>query len=58
MAYLACEDSAFGGVSDAMDLVQQYGFPTSMFRRANVDDVPLSHHFQISNRLLLPVRMV
>ena len=41
-AHLACEDSLMGGVGDAIDLVREYGFPTSMMRRANVEGVSLS----------------
>ena len=39
-AYLACEESLMGGVSDAIGLVHEYGFPTSVMHRANVEGVP------------------
>jgi hypothetical protein len=41
-AYLGSEDSLLGGVSEAMDLVRQYRFPTNVFRRANVNGVSIN----------------
>ncbi|KAK3763395.1 hypothetical protein RRG08_051501 [Elysia crispata] len=41
-AYLACEDSPMGGVGDAIDLVREYGFPTSIMRRGNCLQAPSS----------------
>jgi hypothetical protein len=52
-AYLACEESLLGGVGDAIDLVHEYGFPTSMMRRANVEGVPLSNVLSLTGAVQL-----
>ena len=49
-AYLACEDSLMGGVGDAIDLVREYGFPTSIMRRGNCEGVPLSDVLRLTGR--------
>ncbi|KAK3728359.1 hypothetical protein QZH41_011399 [Actinostola sp. cb2023] len=40
-AYLSCEVSSMGDVGDAIGLIREYGFPTSAFRRANAEGVPV-----------------
>ena len=52
-AYLACEDSLMGGVGDAIDLVREYGFPTSIMRRGNCEGVPLSDVLRLTGTIQL-----
>ena len=52
-AYLACEDSSRGGVGDTIDLVREYGFPTSVMRRANVKGAPLSDVLSLTGAVQL-----
>ena len=52
-AYLACEDSLMGGVGDAIDLVREYGFSTSIMRRGNVEGVPLSDVLRLTGTIQL-----
>ena len=52
-AYLGCEDSVFGGASDAMDLFRKYGFPTNVYRSANVEGWPLSDVLQLTGAVQL-----
>ena len=52
-AYLACEDSLRGGVGDTIDLVREYGFPTSIMRRANVKGAPLSDVLSLTGAVQL-----
>ena len=52
-AYLACEDSLVGGVGEAMDLVREYGFPTSIMRRGNVEGVPMSDVLRLTGTIQL-----
>ena len=52
-AYLGCEDSIFGGVSDTMDLVREYGFPTNVYRSTNVEGRPISDVLQLTGAVQL-----
>ena len=51
--YLACEDSRMGRVGDAIDLVQEYGFPTSVMRQAYVENVPLNDFLMLTGAIQL-----
>ena len=52
-AYLACEDSPMGGVGDAIDLVREYGFTTSIMRRGNCEGVPLCDVLRLTGAIQL-----
>ena len=52
-AYLACEDSPMGGVGVAIDLVREYGFPTSIMRRGNCEGVPLCDVLRLTGAIQL-----
>jgi len=52
-AYLGCEDSLSGGASDAIDLVRKYGFPTDVYRIADVAGRPLSEVLQLTGAIQL-----
>ena len=52
-AYLACEDSPMGGVGNAIDLVREYGFPTSIMRRGNCEGVPLCDVLRLTGAIQL-----
>ncbi len=49
-AYLGCEDSCMG---DVMDLVREYGFPTSMMRRANIEGMSLGDVLTLTGAIRL-----
>ena len=52
-AYLGCEDSYMGGGGDVMDLVREYGFPTSMMRRANIEGMSLGDVLTLTGAIRL-----
>ena len=47
------EDSPVGGVGDAIDLVREYGFPTSIMRRGNCEGVPLCDVLRLTGAIQL-----
>ena len=51
--YLGCEDSLRGGVGDAMDLVREYGFLTSMMRGANIEGMSLGDVLTVTGAIRL-----
>ena len=52
-AYLGCENSCMGGVGDAMDLVREYGFPTSVMHRVNIEGMSLDGVLTLTSAIWL-----
>ena len=52
-SYLACKDLLMGRVGDAIGLLSEYGFLTSMMHRANMDRVPPSDILSLTGAIQL-----